>query len=444
MPTLYQGSYGAGLGSAVGQGASEAINEGLNFLTQKKMMNLQAKHLAQQREAERNELAQGYSPLFGAQAAGALSRLSPRERELLLQNAGSIQQLFGSNVPQDINQYNPQGGLNALQGFQPQQSIGREEAIQQMAAQHGITPEQIAQGLNPFGRKPSVQEQEQLANQEKVAEASQAVPGKRQPPVRAIPTPIKSVPNQAIQADKAKLIADAFTSPQEKREREKLELKRRQVEQKEKTDRFKATKEERKEIVDKSRAARSALRDLNRLEELEESGNLDTPGYASFLKNSGLDLPTLMNPESEEFQKIVNNFTRDAKTYFGGRVSNFEIEQFMKTIPSLSQSPEGRKRVIANLKYLNNAALQYNDALKDVMKENEGIPPYDLMEQVDDIVEKKQESLAEKFKRDLAKPVPAGQNRLITALQATTGSILGAPGKLLNKAGGAISALAAL
>ncbi|MEK6884942.1 MAG: hypothetical protein AABY22_35250, partial [Nanoarchaeota archaeon] len=41
----------------------------------------------------------------------------------------------------------------------------------------------------------------------------------------------------------------------------------------------------------------------------------------------------------EEFQKIEANFLRNAKQYFGGRISNYEVEQFLKTIPSLSQSP---------------------------------------------------------------------------------------------------------
>ena len=60
----------------------------------------------------------------------------------------------------------------------------------------------------------------------------------------------------------------------------------------------------------------------------------------------GLDIAALSKPGTEEFQKIAANFFRDAKTYFGGQVSNYEIEQFLKTIPNLSQSNTGRQRVI--------------------------------------------------------------------------------------------------
>ena len=164
------------------------------------------------------------------------------------------------------------------------------------------------------------------------------------------------------------------------------------------------------------------------MQELQDSGKLDTPGYPAFLKRAGLNIPALMNPESEEFNKIAVNFLRDAKNYFGARVTQQEVQLFLQGIPSLSQSPEGRKRVIANLKYIANGALEYNNALKEVIQENKGVPPYDLMERIDDKVEKKIDSFAARFKKDLSKPVPKGQNKLITALQAGLGSVIGGAG----------------
>lgn len=66
---------------------------------------------------------------------------------------------------------------------------------------------------------------------------------------------------------------------------------------------------------------------------------------------------------------------------------------------------------------------------------NKGVPPYDLMEQVDDIVEKKMDTFARQFKEDLSKPVPKGQNRFITGMEAFLGSVAGTPGALINKVG---------
>lgn len=217
-----------------------------------------------------------------------------------------------------------------------------------------------------------------------------------------------------------------------------LQLQKEKMSAKEKADAFKLTKDERKEIASKARAARTNLQDLERLEELEREGKLDTPGYVEFLQRVGLDIPALMSPGSEEFQKIAQTFMRDAKTYLGARISNFELEQFLKTIPSLSQSPEGRKRVISNLKKLNRVALEYNKALHDVIKENKGVPPLDLSEKIDEKIDKRLDAITKKFKEDIAKEVPPGQNKLITALQSILGSALGAPSALLKGVGGKV------
>lgn len=198
------------------------------------------------------------------------------------------------------------------------------------------------------------------------------------------------------------------------------------------------------EISQKAKVAKEDLRDLDRLEELQNTGKLDTPGYNEFLTRSGLDIQALRSPESEEFQKIQANFLKNAKDYFGGRISNYEVESFLKTIPTLSNSNEGRKRVIANLKRIARGAEQYNEALKEVLRENKGVPPFDLEQQIGDKIDKRLDKVSEQFKKDLAKPVPKEQNRFITALQSGLGSAAGLPGKVLGSAGHAIKGAASL
>ena len=190
-------------------------------------------------------------------------------------------------------------------------------------------------------------------------------------------------------------------------------------------DSYKETKEDRKAFLSDYQSAKSSLADLERMEKLEEEGKLDTPGYLQFLERSGFDIPALMNPGSEEFNKIAANFLRDAKIYYGGRVTNQEMEQFLKTVPSLSQSPEGRKRVIANLKNLARVKKERYQAYKDIKQENNGIIPVDIAEQVEDRLDSRLDHLAEQFKKDLDRKVPEGQNKLITALQATLGEAVG-------------------
>ena len=66
-----------------------------------------------------------------------------------------------------------------------------------------------------------------------------------------------------------------------------------------------------------------------------------------------------------------------------------------------------------------------------------------MNEQIYERVDKKLDKLSEKFLEDISKPVPAGQNKFITALQSSLGSLLGAPGSLIGAAGHAIAPAAA-
>jgi hypothetical protein len=262
----------------------------------------------------------------------------------------------------------------------------------------------------------------------------------------------QQIPQKALaEPTSAQQLADLFRSPEDKRrerdlaiKEERLALQKEAAKESKMTEAFKLTKDERKVINDNAKGAKRNLRDLERLEELQNEGDLSTPGYVEFLQRSGLDIPSLMNPGSEEFQKIAQTFMRDARVYTGGRVTNYEMEQFLKTIPSLSQSPEGRKRIISNLKYLNRAAVAYSDTLKDIISENNGVPPLDLSERIDDKIDSKLDAIAKRFKEDIKKPVPAAQNKLVTALGAILGSAIGAPGKLLSGIGGALSGPAAI
>ena len=167
-------------------------------------------------------------------------------------------------------------------------------------------------------------------------------------------------------------------------------------------DRRKIYAKELQDLSSRKKNASRDIQDLNRLLELEDEG-LISAGYAEFLERSGFDIPALMNPASQEFKKLTQSFIRKAKEYFGGRITNREMQQFMKTIPTLSQSPEGRKRVIAQMKNVAEAELETYKTAQKIIKKNSGIPPIDLFERVDSLMEEKRKSLSEKFRKELKK-----------------------------------------
>lgn len=330
-----------------------------------------------------------------------------------------------------VRQMQGQQSIQVLQGLGiPQQQAAGiaqlPEQLQQLALKEALEiPQQeaFAQALGSLlGQEPAGSPQGELpADIASAAAPEGAVQSQAEPFLRA---GLKQ--QQAVQLAQLGL--------QQKQMGEKLSA----AERKERAQAFKETKAERKEIIQQARSARDKLQDLDRLEELQKEGKLNTPGYAEFLKRSGLDIPALMNPGSQEFEKITANFIKDARSVFGSRISNFELESFLKTLPNLSQSPEGRKRVIANLKKVSRGQLEYRKALDKEMKENKGIPPLDLMERVESRVDKKMDKIASLFKEDLKKEVPKGQSKLATELMAIAGSVIGAPGQLIKAVGGLI------
>lgn len=335
-----------------------------------------------------------YQPAVPEQAMQEQQMMQPQQQEQydpnqvksMLQNlvsgGGSLRNFAQS--PNDLQGPQGLGALNQLLGGVPQQQ--------------------------PMMQQPMPQPQQPMMQQQPVAQPQQQ-------PIAPAPKFVKRVSpaEQALDLKKQGL----------ELKKEQMEQQKLDKEQEREAKKFIYNKETINKITDNAKSAREDIKDLNRMEELEKTGKLDTPGYVEFLKKSHMDIPALMNPESEEFQKLSQSFMRNAKTSFGGRVSNFEVEQFLKTIPTLSLSPEGRKRVISSLKYLKQMDLEYNNAMKDVIKDNKGVPPYTLQSLIDDKVEKKQDSLYKKFKEDLARPVPKAQNKAVTALQSVLGGAIG-------------------
>jgi hypothetical protein len=354
-------------------------------------------------------------------------------------------------------------GLNQLMHLklgQMQQRHQQKQAIPGLQAL-GIpqdTAEQLSK-LSPELQSVVIKNYLQGAENTGLGEALGGIAGQGQPVIQQEMSGVPAeqatqLPQQQLAMQQAqqgpKSFADVLKNPRlkpehklriaEMQQRKELAEKKaqqlaKQAEEKTTAGKFKETKEFRKATIENAKASRDRLHDLERMEQLETTGKLDTPGYLEFLKRTGLDVSTLKSPESQEFEKLSAGFMRDAKSIFGARISNFEIEQFLKAIPSMSQSPEGRKRVIANLKRVARASVEHANAMKEVIGKHKGVPPYDLMEKVDSMVEKKMDALSKMFKKDLERPVPAAENRAMTMIPSVLGSILGAPGAIIGKLG---------
>lgn len=132
------------------------------------------------------------------------------------------------------------------------------------------------------------------------------------------------------------------------------ELEQKEQFQKEKTSEWEYTqsKDFRKEVTSNYKEALESDMRLNKMRELNAGGKLTAPGTKFLLDKMGVPLGVLNDPNSEEFDKLSKDMLKNIRTYFGARINAVEVENFLKTIPTLTNSQEGRNRVIDNLQML--------------------------------------------------------------------------------------------
>jgi hypothetical protein len=120
--------------------------------------------------------------------------------------------------------------------------------------------------------------------------------------------------------------------------------------------------------------ARTALRNnqkqglyIDRLSQLNDSSKLPQ-GFGKMdinPKSGEIFFPALAGKEAELYEKTINEFTSAAKDSYGARVTNFDLQQFMRRLPRLSNSPEGRKLILAQMKVLQELDRVHEQSLVD-------------------------------------------------------------------------------
>lgn len=157
---------------------------------------------------------------------------------------------------------------------------------------------------------------------------------------------------------------------------------------------YTATEKTRNTITKAKQNADEDIARLNKLEKLSDAGKLPNDMVYKFLDEIGMsDVGSLVGADAQEFNKIITDFTSKAKDRYGARISNFELGTFLRGLPSLLQTPEGRKQVIKDLKLFAQLPQRRFDLMQQLKKENDGIPPLDLEDQI--------ESRMEPFKKEI-------------------------------------------
>ena len=175
-------------------------------------------------------------------------------------------------------------------------------------------------------------------------------------------------------------------------------------------------KDDYKTIIDAAATARDQNKDLDRMVQLVKSGKLNSRAAISigdrikegigfkiagnFVGIPGINLDFLYKtPTTEEFEKLSANFIRGAKTIFGNRVTNADLEAFYKMIPTLMNSDEGKERIIENLKFANKGIAKRYEIAQQILKENNGKFPINFNYQLEERVAPELDKIVEEFKK---------------------------------------------
>jgi len=398
---------------------AESLGSAINQLAQYKLDELtQRQQHAQQ--------VQALTPLLGADTANFLSNLGPDERKYALQNIGALMQL--NQQPQQQHQMS---GMNTLEGMQ-----------QQPQQQQQFNPQALQQAINSFTNQNGGQRAQENPNSllAGLLGDQQQHPMMLQQEAQQQQTqqaPTQQAPTQRMTPDRAKLIEDIFKTPQQKLAEQKLDIEKRKEARAEQVATRKETKQYVDELKNKEKAAKENNLRLKRMENIISKGSLpnaslwttltqleETPALGA---GAGATIGTLLlpgvgtavggliggltsplagavkswiktgTPDVEEFEKLSNEFIKNAKQYFGARVTEGEVRMYMKTVPTLMQTDAGKKKVIDNIRSLNELTEIEAKAARSIIRDNGGIAPIDIEQQVQDKISGKIDKVAKKF-----------------------------------------------
>ena len=129
----------------------------------------------------------------------------------------------------------------------------------------------------------------------------------------------------------------------------------------------------------KLRASEEEADLIQRLRSLNESAGLPKSfGRLNLNPVTGdLLLPAISSPEAQLYVKTVNEFGRKAKETYGSRVTNFEFDRFLKRLPTLANSEEGRRLILEQMDYFNQINAIHNQEVENIVEEHGGLRKID-------------------------------------------------------------------
>jgi hypothetical protein len=106
--------------------------------------------------------------------------------------------------------------------------------------------------------------------------------------------------------------------------------------------------------------------------------DLVSPTAATFLEAVGIPLGALEDPSSELYHKLSQDLLKGLPETYGSRILKVEVDNFLKTIPTLLNSPDGRRMIASNMLKLGEMKeVYYNEMRKqqrEILDSNKAFP----------------------------------------------------------------------
>lgn len=79
-----------------------------------------------------------------------------------------------------------------------------------------------------------------------------------------------------------------------------------------------------------------------------------------------------LTPEAQESIKLIIDSTSNIKDTYGARITNFDLQTYLKKLPSLLNSPEGKQRVLRDLQIMNELNRLHASGIQEIFEESGG------------------------------------------------------------------------
>lgn len=152
-------------------------------------------------------------------------------------------------------------------------------------------------------------------------------------------------------------------------------------------------------IREQAAAAKDMSKTLLKMRNLNRYGNMEQGMLSSVLQKFGIDFPSLFSADSQVFEKLSHDMTKNAKAFFGTRLSESMINIFLKTVPTRSMTKGGREIVIDTLLETLKPAQQERNEMMRIWKENGERIPDNFMLKIEEAKERYESAMDKKLAR---------------------------------------------